>query len=150
MRLENVESFEMDFLPSFCDTRTLEIFQILQNCVETALHDSTTNKKYYLSSNKKGIVTFPKTNTSKSFFIRFDLTPYVIKIHLLNPSNASQKIIRKFFPEASLERGTGKGSKNNLEFFLNTLTTSDEIITVLLEVISKTLNENAFKISNNT
>ncbi len=137
--IKNSEYFKFQFLPSFCETRTLEIYSILSKNVEKILKESSNNKKHYISSNKKGIISYPISGKSNLFFVRFDISPYKIKVHLSNPSMEVIKNIKKEKKlYAKLEEG--KKTKKNLEFFLHTLTITEEIFNMVIKQITNTLS----------
>ncbi len=137
---KDVQHFEKDFLPSFCESRTVEVYSKLANSVKLVLNLKSEHQTCHISLNNKGTVSFHISQKSNLFFIRFDINKSMIKIHLPDPSAATQEFIKNNFLKSKLVEG--KKTKNNLEFFLDTFKISDTELQLLQEEISRTLLEN--------
>lgn len=140
----DIQYFEKDFLNSFCESRTLEVYSRLTNLVKKILHTKPEYQVCHISAHNKGDVSFHIPKKSSLFFIRFDIKKNMIKIHLPDPSEETQELIKNNFLNSKLV--IGKKTKRNLEFFLDTFKISDTELQLLQEEISKTLLNNKHSI----
>ncbi len=141
---EDKQMLYNSFLPSFCESTTLELFKNLSSHVETELKKRENDqgkdcifKREYISTNKKGMISYSKSLTGRSFLCRFDLSPLSIKFHLGKPPKSLIDEFKiKFNPKGRILKTTSK----NLELEINIHDDYEQNIPLIKKGISQLVN----------